>query len=373
MSFWSYGGNFNIQREEFPAVILQDGRCLVAGGWKGGANSATNTCEVSTSDGSSWSLTGSLPVTTTYSRFVLLPSGKVLIIGGSPDNGEVMADAHVSLYDPSTGLWTSKAPMNVPRFGFGCWPLSNGKILVAGGWSTAAEASSEIYDPVADTWTMTGSLHQARFYGGDNTSGSGKPVIIGGAVSSPSTVTSTIEIYDVVGGTWTMKSAVLPAGFGTNTTGGDISITLQDGTILWVGGIISYPIGGGNPASVKTGVYNADTDVFTVKGDLILRTDDAPLYVLSDGKVLLPGGTGGLDTDPTYDIVELYDPIAGTWSSTAPLPTKILPGNWHSSPMLGSTKPFVLGGVDTAIVKTTQIFSEAGGGIGGQSSLGMMF
>jgi Kelch motif len=374
MGVWTAGGNLNTGRESMPAITLQDGRVLVAGGWAGGTNSQLATCEICTADGSAWSFTGSLPVATTENRLLLMPNGKVLSIGGSPDNGEVIADNHVSSYDPSTGVWTSLAPLNTARFGFGCWLLPSGKVLVAGGWSTAAIASSEIYDPAMNTWTFTGSLNQARFYGGDNTSGSGKIVMMGGAVSSPSTVTNTIEIYDIGSGTWTTQSATLPSGFGTNTPGlGQISITLQDGTILWVGGIISYPVGGGNPASVKTGVYNADTDTFATKGNLSLRTDDAPLFVLPNGKVILAGGSGGLDTDPTYNTVEIYDPIAGTWANDAPLPVKALPGQWWSPVLLNGSQPFVIGGVDTGILHNTQIYTFTPPAVSSQSSMMVFF
>src|SRR5207249_4277027 len=40
--------------------------------------------------------------------------------------------------------------------------LSNGKVLVAGGFNGGSLASAELYDPATGTWTATGSLSAAR-------------------------------------------------------------------------------------------------------------------------------------------------------------------------------------------------------------------
>lgn len=361
MSYWIAGGNLSEGKQSFSAITLQDGTVLIVGGWLN-TSVPTTRCERSTTDGSSWSITGSLANATTYARLVLLSNGTVLAIGGSGNNGAGNSQPFVSLYDPITGTWTAKAPMSHPRYGHGCWLLSNGKVLVAGGWDSnlgSTTSTSEIYDPTLDSWTSTGSLNQARFFGGDNLSGSGKPVYIAGASTNTSALNS-IEVYNIGSGTWATSSASLPVGFGTNSPGGTCSISLNDGTILWVGCDINAAIlSGGMAASNKTGVFDADADTFTAKGNLDLRTADQAMFKLPNGMVMIAGGFGGLDTDPTTDKVQIYDPTVGTWTDSVSLPLSQIPEAWKAPVLLHGSSPFILGAdASTGNLPNTYIFKD---------------
>ena len=65
----------------------------------------------------------------------LLPSGKVLVAGGS-NSGCNLSSAE--LYDPATGTWSSTGSLVTARVGHTATLLPTGKVLVAGGMVTAA-------------------------------------------------------------------------------------------------------------------------------------------------------------------------------------------------------------------------------------------
>jgi N-acetylneuraminic acid mutarotase len=74
----------------------------------------------------------------------------VLVNGGLDISGRLFTKAE--LYDPDTGSWTFTANMVQARSGHTATLLSDGKVLVAGGYRSHPEAgeylgSAELYDP----------------------------------------------------------------------------------------------------------------------------------------------------------------------------------------------------------------------------------
>ena len=86
----------------------------------------------------------------------LLASGKVLITGGSAENGAALASAE--LYDPATKRFTATGSMVEARVDHLATLLASGKVLVAGG---SDSPSAELYDPATGTFAATGSLTTA--------------------------------------------------------------------------------------------------------------------------------------------------------------------------------------------------------------------
>jgi N-acetylneuraminic acid mutarotase len=72
----------------------------------------------------------------------LLPSGKVLVVGGGNDQG-VLKSAEV--YDPATNSWSAAGSMGTARLYSRAALLPSGKVLVTGGdnFQSAALASAE--------------------------------------------------------------------------------------------------------------------------------------------------------------------------------------------------------------------------------------
>jgi len=108
-----------------------------------------------------WSATGSLATTRINHTAMLLLNGKVLVAGGFNTSGAL---ASAELYDPASGTWTATGSLNTAREFHTATLLPNGKVLVAGGYDgVSAVSSAELYDPALGTWSATGSCC-ATFY-----------------------------------------------------------------------------------------------------------------------------------------------------------------------------------------------------------------
>jgi hypothetical protein len=90
----------------------------------------------------------------------LLSNGKLLVAGGY--NGNPVSTTE--LYDPAKGTWAATGSLATARQNHTATLLMNGKVLVTGGQGTGfiALTSAEIYDPTSGVWTATGSLTNAR-------------------------------------------------------------------------------------------------------------------------------------------------------------------------------------------------------------------
>src|SRR6266487_3627342 len=90
--------------------------------------------------------------TTTKQSAVAVP----LLLGSAPVSPLSGSDA------PFT--FTNTGSLNTARFAHTATLLSNGKMLVAGGFANSGNlTSAELYDPASGSWSATGSLNTARY------------------------------------------------------------------------------------------------------------------------------------------------------------------------------------------------------------------
>ena len=114
---------------------------------------------------SGWSATGSLATGRHFHTAVLLSNGKVLVAGGIGPNA-YFSTATAELYDPATGQWSATGSMSRPREcarrrAVDQWQSSRGGRLQRNSLRRP-ETSAEIYDPESGTWSAAGSLSVAR-------------------------------------------------------------------------------------------------------------------------------------------------------------------------------------------------------------------
>ncbi|KAJ8749419.1 hypothetical protein K2173_025463 [Erythroxylum novogranatense] len=138
---------------------------------------------------------------------VVSTSGKLFVLGGGSDAVDPLtgdqdgsfATNEVWSYDPVMRQWTQCASMLVPRAMFACCVL-NGKILVAGGFTSCRKSISqvEIYDPDKDVWIPMPDLHRTH-----NSACSG--VVIDGKVHVLHKGLSTVLVLDSAGSGWTVE------------------------------------------------------------------------------------------------------------------------------------------------------------------------
>jgi hypothetical protein len=140
-------GSMHGPRSAFTAVRLKDGKVLVAGGLSGGQypyHKVEATAEVYDPLTGRFTLTAEMSVPRYKQGAALLPDGKVLIAGGSNEDGRQLKYSSTEIFDPKMNAFQPGPRMKFPRYKLlsGVTPLNDGRILIAGG----AELP-EIYDP----------------------------------------------------------------------------------------------------------------------------------------------------------------------------------------------------------------------------------
>ncbi|HEV8586543.1 MAG TPA: carboxypeptidase regulatory-like domain-containing protein, partial [Methylomirabilota bacterium] len=218
-------GSLNTARTYATATLLGNGKVLIAAGlnYFGTPDSAELYDPATESFTSVGGLSG---------RYVhaaaRLGDGRVLIMGGrGPVSGTPFSSAQI--YDPVTNTFTSVASLVTARAGHTATLLPTGKVLVVGG---AADGSAELYDPVADSFSK---LAQPPGY----VSGaaavllpSGEVLIAGGTDATGAPVTRLL-LYEPVSETFTLTTPLsVPHGQPTATL-------LSNGKVLIAGGYAS--------------------------------------------------------------------------------------------------------------------------------------
>lgn len=139
-------GDMTTTRAGHSATLLPDGRVLIAGGSTGvNVFTRTNSAELYDPSRGTFAATGSMTTARLFHIAILLPDGRVLVAGGASGDSALSAE----LYDLSTGTFTATGSMAAPH-GVATL-LNNGKVLMGG-------PSIELYDPATGTFTATGDF-----------------------------------------------------------------------------------------------------------------------------------------------------------------------------------------------------------------------
>lgn len=306
---WTTTGSLNQGRSEHTATLLQDGKVLVAGGYVGyvGPSLATPTAEVYDPALGVWTNTASLNVSRYEQTATMLTNGKVLVVGGYPGTTFIPLNS-AELYDPASGSWTNTGALNVARVFHTATLLGNGEILVSGGFGSQGYlASAELYNPAAGTWTLiSNAMTTARGYHTATLLPDGKVLVAGGFNGS---YLSSAELYDPIAGAWTATSNAM-----TSSRGYFSATLLPNGLVLAAGGITDTNIQAG------ADLFNPVSCTWTNAGMLNMARARHTATLLPNGEVLIAGGDGptfALSVSPT---TELYaaapSPGLGTWTNT---------------------------------------------------------
>jgi hypothetical protein len=137
-------------RVSHTATLLKDGRVLIAGGY---AEAVSASAEVYDPKQGSFIETGNLGAVRCKHTAGLLPDGRVLIAGGSDSRGWKGNLSSAETYDPRTGKFSAASPMNDSRFKLPdeAVRLPSGKILIAGG-----SRDVEVFDPGSGKFQLAG-------------------------------------------------------------------------------------------------------------------------------------------------------------------------------------------------------------------------
>jgi Galactose oxidase, central domain len=329
------------------AVVLQNGRVLVAGGADGTSAALTKAAVYDPAAGT-WAATAALQVPRRLHTATRLGGGKVLVTGGAGGSSRLSPGLpSAEIYDPATGTWKSAAAMHEPRHGHGAVLLPDTKVLVAGGTATRSGDSlrslrtAELYDPAADAWTVTGAMTDARSGHAIAVLKGGKVLVCGGTAPISGTGEAALaycELYNPATGAWT------PTGSLTRPRSRHQLVPLTDTTVLAVGGSTPGTPGDGtfDPFDALTAeLYDLNTGTWTAMPSRPGGRGFHRAVPIGSGRVLVVGGTADTADDVGYQSALIFDTGAKTWSVAAGLTT----GRWaFAAAVLADGRVLVAGG-----------------------------
>lgn len=151
-------------------------------------------------------------------------------------------------------------------------------------------------------------------------------VLLAGGYDHAGTLLQSAELFDPSTGTCTATGSM-------NVGRGDSGVMafLSNGKVL---------VAGGTGALSSAEIYDPSTEQFTVTGTMAVGRQYAKAVTLENGKVLVVGGKNATN-DPLVS-AELYDPATGTFSLTGSMSSSR--GSYHSITLLQSGKVLVTGG-----------------------------
>jgi hypothetical protein len=180
-------GNMTTVRSVPAGAPLPGGGALIAGGFDGlSAPQQRNSAEVFASGGSSFSAAGIGVMGTRRSAPFGAPlaDGHVLVGGGSDGS---IALKSAELFDSASKTFTPTGSMAVARQDAAASPLPDGRVLVTGGTGmTAAGQSAEVFDPATGSFSSTGigQPPTSLFDAGAAPLPDGRVLIVGGNAGS---------------------------------------------------------------------------------------------------------------------------------------------------------------------------------------------
>ena len=321
----------------YSLVMLADGRVLAVGlGSMDGTFVNANLFDPRTS---SWTVLPSAPRDRALPDLVLLEDGRVAVVGGLEFSASSSPGVfrEVDVFDPSTQTWQEAAPMTRAFLETESGPLvitlEDGRIVAMGETEDglgSRVAFAEVYDPGSDAWRTVDGLDEfypviagARLLDGTVLALGGPPLIEiefineSGSQLSADEKNARVEArfphakkYDPVTNAWT------PAGGMQHPRTGATLTLLSDGRVLVAGGtareISPFERGEGELVPF-TEIYNPATNSWSLGPQLEIPRANHAATALSDGRVLL---TGGIGMEPNsgerfpLSSVELLDPTA---------------------------------------------------------------
>jgi hypothetical protein len=287
----SFGSTGSMGTARYGAVAapLPDGRVLVAGGYYDeGGDHYLASAEVFNPATNTFSSAGIGTMGTARRGAIAapLPNGRVLVAGGSYNDGVDHYLASAEIFDPATGTFTPASDMGSARVRAAAAPLPDGRVLVAGGNNGPTRLSSaEVFNPTTDTFTPVNDMTTDRARAAAAPLLDGRVLISGGTNGAP---LASAEVFNPA------TNSFSSAGIGAMSTArqAPAAAALPDGRVLVSGGVFIEGVGG-YQASAE--VFNPATNSFSSAGIGAMGTPrtGAAAAPLPDGRVLVAGGYDG--------------------------------------------------------------------------------
>jgi hypothetical protein len=300
-------------------------------------------------------------------NMILMHTGNVLLMQGNGTTAQVL--------NPNTGNYTA-VPNNYSNlFCAGAAELSDGRILVTGGYGSMYQGTPNVnlFDPVALTWTEMAPMSFARWYPTMTGLPDGEMMAIGGAGLTNTTYVPYQETYEPPTNTWTTltnaqltlpsypHSLVQPDGNILVTGASEVAIPTYElnlTTQTWttidpnvVDGASSDMFLPGKVLKIGTASDSGGTKKAAATTYLLDMTQPSPhwqqlsnmmyprattvnLVTLPDGNVMVFGGgtnTNGADLTRAVFPAEEWSPITEKWTEMSSME---VPRLYHSTTLL---------------------------------------
>ena len=333
---WVNAASMPTARGVAAASLLPSGKVLVAGG-----STATQTfitdAAVYDPAGNTWQAVAPLPIGHRLSS-QLLNTGEVLVVGNDDISSNFPPSSFLYTETPSGWSATNNAP-SLKRYQPALALLTTGSlaghVLMAGGYDNQSSTgingtykTTELYNPTTKTWSAGPSMNVSRFSHTATVLNDGRVLVVGGAQRDPLTPYNSAELYTPGGSSWANATSMAGARYAHTAT------LLPSGEVLVVGGV--------NTATALNSVelYNPTSNTWSLKAPMTVARQLHTATLLPSGKVLIAGGQNLAGT-PTNS-AELYDPATNTWSDAGPMNSAR--GRYPIAALLSCGRVLVAGG-----------------------------
>lgn len=341
-------------RKNHSAAVLPNGNVLITGGLSDELSTAAQ-AEIFDPIEGRFRWAARLKVARQSHSSITLLNGNVFVHGGFGVAASRSAEIYDALSDSFT--MTREAP-RVPRASHSLSLLKDGRVLIVGGWSnetglfTGMDATStvEIYDPVKQTFQRTASLRLPRASHRATVLSDGRVLVTGGY--TPRGSLTSVEIFDPIREEWTLVRGRMQVGRSAHS-----AVLLRDGRVFIAGGFDA------NQASGSVEIFDPQTGFFDPIADsMTVPRGDHETLLLSDGKIVIFGGRDRISPmsgenaseEQNYDTAEIYDPVSNLFTQLSKK-MEFKRVAFTVTPV-GSDKFLILGGQDPASAYSAELF-----------------
>lgn len=134
-------------RDSCTATALQNGKVLIAGGYNTTTQLPMADAELYDPVANQFTSVGNMTVARNGQTATLLNNGKVLLAGGERTAAAPGYTASAELFDPATDTFAPTGDATVPIAGQHAILLPSGKVLLMGQYVSSCEQPSDLYDP----------------------------------------------------------------------------------------------------------------------------------------------------------------------------------------------------------------------------------
>jgi hypothetical protein len=320
---FSRTGDTTVGRNLCKAILLNDGRVLVTGGTRTGDSGSVFNREAEVYDPltSMFSAVGSMSVPRIGHAAVRLVDGTVLVLGGQPDPNSSTASAE--LFDPATRAFTAIGNMIAPREDSTATLLKDGRVLIVGGTFRNSQSqsfiviSSEIFNPTTSTFTLGADLSRARVLHSAVALPDGRVLILGGYGVTDDGMNAVllkeVEMLDPASGAFSTVGRLNEGHVSPSAT------LLPDGRVVVAGGLILTADAQAFTPSNTVELFDPAVGTSSTQTTMSEGRANHASAALTDGRVLLAGGTTGANSIHSTASADLFDPVTGKISPAAPL------------------------------------------------------